>query len=89
MTKILSFASWNVEHFQGNTERVSHVVELIKEKDPDIFALYEVLGKHVYSDLMEKLPTHIFTITENTHQSNMEILVGVRHNIPSFVTRRE
>jgi endonuclease/exonuclease/phosphatase family metal-dependent hydrolase len=89
MTKILSFASWNVEHFHGNPDRVSRVVNLLKEKDPDVFAIYEVQGKHVYFDLMEKLPTHSFTITENTQQSNMEILVGVRNVIPSFVTQRE
>lgn len=89
MAKIFSFASWNVEHFWGETERVKRVVDLIKSKDPDVFALFEVRGKQVFTDLMSKMPTHSFSITENNLQNDMEILVGVRKSIQSFVTQRE
>lgn len=58
-------------------------------KDPDVFALYEVLGKDVFNALMTKMPNHTFTITENNRQNDMEILVGVRRSIQAFVTQRE
>jgi hypothetical protein len=89
MPKILSFASWNVEKFSNKPGRVERVVGLLAEKDPDVFALYEVMGKQVFNALMSRMPTHSFSITENTAQSNMEILVGVRNTITSFVTQRE
>jgi hypothetical protein len=37
----LSFASWNVEHFEGDDARVADRVEFLRESDPDVFALYE------------------------------------------------
>jgi hypothetical protein len=89
MAKLFSFASWNVEHFWGNSERVQKVVDLINSKDPDVFALFEVCGKQVFEDLMNKMPKHSFSITENNIQNDMEILVGVRKSIQSFVTQRE
>lgn len=89
MAKILSFASWNVEHFRGNPERVSRVVDLLKTKDPDIFALYEVFGKDVFFSLMDKMDTHNFFLTENTRDNDMEILIGFRRSLSVFVTQRE
>ena len=44
MARILSFASWNVEHFHGNNARVARVVDLLNEESPDVFALYEIKG---------------------------------------------
>jgi len=87
MSKVLSFASWNVEQFQGRRERVDRVVGLLSEHDPDVCAIFEVKGRDVFSALMSKMPSHSFTITEST--SPIEILVGVRRSIPSFVTQRD
>jgi len=84
MGKVLSFASWNVEQFQGRGERVGRVIGLLAEHDPDVFAILEVKGSDVFSGLMSGMPSHSFTITEST--SPIEILVGVRRNIPSFIT---
>ena len=89
MSKIFSFASWNVEHFMGKQERVERIVDLLKSKEPDVFAIFEVQGKDVFKDLMEKMPEHSFSITENNIQNDMEILVGIRKSIQSFVTQRE
>lgn len=89
MAKILSFASWNVEHFYGKLERVERVVSLLKDVNPDIFALYEVKGKNVYNDLMNMMNTHSFFITEKTDQSNMEILIGFRKSLDVFITQRD
>ena len=89
MAKILSFASWNVENFHGKPSRVDRVVDLLKETNPDVFAIYEVKGKTVFPALMGKMTTHSFSITENTRQDDMEILVGIRRSIQAFVTQRE
>ena len=89
MSKILSFASWNVEHFYGERERVGRVVDFLKQVDPDVFALYEVVGKSVFSDLMNKMATHSFFITEKTDKVNQEILIGFRKNLDVFITQRE
>jgi len=89
MATLFSFASWNVEHFWGKSERVTRIVDLLKTKNPDVFAIFEVRGKDVFDDLMNKMPEHSFSITENNVQNDMEILVGVRKSIQSFVTQRE
>ena len=89
MAKILSFASWNVEHFRGDASRVDRVVDLLKSKNPDVFALYEVYGKQVFNSLMNKLGTHNFFLTENTKEYDMEILVGFRKSLNVFITQRE
>jgi len=88
MAKAYSFASWNVEHFNGDPSRVERVVTLLQAKNPDVFAIYEVQGKAVFDALMELMETHQFSITENP-RSGMEILIGVRRSIPAFVTQRE
>ena len=89
MAKIFSFASWNVKHFSGRADRVDRVTDLLGQKNPDVFALFEVRGKDVFTPLMEKMPDHSFTITENTVQNDMEILVGVRKGMQHFITQRE
>lgn len=87
MAKLFSFASWDVEHFNGDPTRVERVVGLLVEHDPDVFAIFEVKGRDVFSGLMSRMPTHSFTITESS--SPIEILVGVRRTIPAFVTQRD
>ncbi|KAA9131990.1 endonuclease/exonuclease/phosphatase family protein [Marinihelvus fidelis] len=90
MAKLYSFASWNVEHFSGEPGRVARVVDLLKEVNPDVFALYEVKSGSVFGALMDGMPTHSFSITENTtNPLATETLVGVRRSIQHFVTQRE
>jgi len=48
MAKLFSFASWNVEHFVNNRERVRENVQFIMESNPDVFAVFEVEGKDVF-----------------------------------------
>ena len=64
MEKAFSLASWNVEHFKGKKSRVKRVVKFLKDADPDVFALLEVEGKDVFSDLVSKMPNYRFHITE-------------------------
>ncbi len=89
MGRIISFASWNVEHFRGKKDRVDRVVSLLDEVNPDIFAIYEVEGKTVFGKLMEKMSTHSFFITEKTDKANMEILIGFRKTLNVFITQRD
>ncbi len=88
MAKLFSFASWNVEHFHGVPARVQRIVDTLNAKNPDVFGIYEVQGKTVFNALMDKMPAHAFSITENT-RSGLEILIGVKRTIQSFVTQRE
>ena len=89
MAKILSFASWNVEHFHGNPDRVNRVVSLLSSKAPDIFAIYEVIGRRVFNSLMDNMSSYNFFLTENTRDNDMEILIGYKRSLSVFVTKRE
>jgi endonuclease/exonuclease/phosphatase family metal-dependent hydrolase len=89
MAKIVSFASWNVEHFKGKDDRIERVVSLLKDVNPDLFAIYEVEGKQVFNKLMSQMSTHSFFITEKTDKANMEILIGFRKSLSVFVTQRD
>jgi len=86
MKKVFSVVSWNVEHFRkpGKSatqndwklfnERMHRVSDLIKSKEPDIIALYEVEGSEFYSVVLEKFPNYQFHITEGPQ--TQEILIG-------------
>ncbi|NOT31002.1 MAG: endonuclease/exonuclease/phosphatase family protein [Planctomycetes bacterium] len=86
MTKAFTLASWNVEHFKDDPTRVDRVVNFLKLQDPDVFGLYEVEGKEVFTVLTTKMPTYSFHITEGPE--TQEILVGVRNTLTSFVTQK-
>ena len=89
MANSISFASWNVEHFHGKKQRIARVVDFIKTKGPDIFGLYEVKGKTVFSQLTETMPNYNFFITERDDESSMEIMVGWKKQHSVFVTQRD
>lgn len=86
MAKAFRVVSWNVEHFKGDPARSERVVDLLQSQDPDIFALYEVEGSKVFSDLTAKMPDFTFHITEGPQVQ--EILVGVRQGLTSFFTQK-
>lgn len=93
MSKLFSFASWNVEHFRNDSDRVDRAIQFLVSADPDgggapdVFAIYEVEGKQVFEAVMNHMPTHSFFITESNVTQN--ILVGLSNNITGFVTQRE
>ena len=93
MNKLFSVASWNVEHFKNKKARVDRIVKFIAGQDggpgtvPDIFAIYEVEGKDVYSEFMKNFPDHHFHLTEG--KQSQEIFVGVHKRLQSFKTGRE
>lgn len=90
MAKVFSLASWNVEHFKGDPSRVQRVVSYLNDSKggnkPDIFALYEVEGAEVYSELVTNMPSYSFHITEGPQVQ--EILVGVKKTMTAFFTQK-
>jgi hypothetical protein len=86
MAKAFSVLSWNVEHFKDNPARVSDVVQLLAQVNPDVFGLYEVEGKVAFPDLVAQMPGYQFHITEGPQVQ--EILVGVRGGMTAFFTQK-
>lgn len=86
MAKAFTVASWNVEHFKNNPERIRRVLSFLKKQNPDVFGLYEVESADVYAALMAELPNYQFHITEGTQ--TQEILVGVRKTMTAFFTQK-
>ena len=86
MAKLFSVASWNVEHFGGEASRVARVVDFLDAQSPDVFGLYEVEGKDIFSTIVQKMPGYTFQITEGSQ--TQEILVGVKKGLTAFLTQR-
>ncbi len=86
MTKAFTLASWNVEHFKNDPVRVPRVVGFLRARKPDVFALYEVEGKEVFTALTTQMPGYSFHITEGPQ--TQEILVGVRSTFTAFFTQK-
>jgi hypothetical protein len=88
MAKVFSFASWNVEHFKKDAARVSRVVSFLKNEaqSPDVFGIFEVLGKNVFDEFVVNMPSHNFYLTEGPE--SQETLVGIRKTLTAFVTQR-
>lgn len=86
MVKAFSVASWNVKHFRGQPSRVQHVVQFLRDQNPDVFSLYEVSGREVFAELSSLFPRYTFQITEGPQ--TQEILVGVRDSLTAFITQK-
>jgi endonuclease/exonuclease/phosphatase family metal-dependent hydrolase len=86
MAKLFSVASWNVEHFKNEPERVARVIKFLSSQRPDVFGLYEVEGAQVFSELVAKMPNYTFQITEGLQ--TQEILIGVKKTITAFITQK-
>ena len=93
----LSVLSWNVKHFkagegkkpgsvQARKARVQRVVAVIKDSQPDVFALMEVVGHEVYEEMTRALPGYAYSVTEG--EQTQEILIGVSMGFTSFCTQR-
>ena len=87
MAKAYSLASWNVEHFRNPDSRVDRIVDfLVNLGPPDLFALYEVEGKEVFTALVSKMPGYTFHITEGPQVQ--EIMLGVKSSLTAFFTQK-
>ena len=81
MPKAFSVISWNVEHFKNSPGRVSTVVDRLAQNDPDVFALYEVEGKEVFSELIRTMPGYQFHITEGPVLQEPPHALFLRHRV--------
>lgn len=93
MAKAFSIASWNIEHFGALDKEKKKIVkdpkpiiDLLKAKNADIVAIYEVRSDRVFRYLVESMPDHRFFITEGPQMQ--EILVGIRKSVPVFLTQK-
>ncbi|NTS39282.1 endonuclease/exonuclease/phosphatase family protein [Flavisolibacter sp. BT320] len=86
MAKAFTVASWNVEHFKNNPDRMARVLQFLKDQNPDVFGLYEVESADIYATLVSQMPNYQFHITEG--QQTQEILVGVKRTITAFFTQK-
>jgi endonuclease/exonuclease/phosphatase family metal-dependent hydrolase len=86
MAKAFSLLSWNVEHFKNQGSRVDRIVKKLVEQKPDVFALYEVEGANVFSELTQRMPKYHFHITEG--RQVQEVLVGARSTLSTFFTQK-
>ncbi len=86
MAKAFTVASWNVEHFKKNPDRIKKVIGFMKEQAPDVFGLYEVESADVYTALVSEMPNYQFHITEGPQ--TQEILVGVKKSMTAFFTQK-
>ncbi|MFQ5612437.1 MAG: endonuclease/exonuclease/phosphatase family protein [Anaerolineae bacterium] len=87
MARLFSFATWNVEHFKNDRDRIQDNIQFVRDSNPDVFAIFEVEGRDVFGAFVELMPNHNFFITEDL--SRMEILVGVSRGFTAFVTQRQ
>lgn len=83
---LFSVLSWNVKHFKLKNSDTKSILKHINKFKPDIFAIYEVTGKHVYDFMMDNFPDHSFHITEG--KQSQEILVGSHKKLHAFTTQR-
>lgn len=86
MVKLFSVLSWNVKHFKLKKKDTTSILKHIDKFKPDIFAIYEVTGKHVYDFMMDNFPDYNFHITEG--KQSQEILVGANNKLHTFTTQR-
>ena len=86
MAKAFSVASWNVKHFKSGQARVDRALSFLEKQKPDVFAIYEVFGKEVFSELVRQFSGYSFQITEG--KGAQEILLGVRNSIDAFITQK-
>jgi exonuclease III len=86
LTKAFSVASWNVKHFKSIQARKDLAVSFLKTQDADIFALYELYGKDVFTEVLKQFPGYTFQITEG--RRSQEILLGIRNSLDAFITQK-
>ncbi|SMO58467.1 endonuclease/exonuclease/phosphatase family protein [Fodinibius sediminis] len=93
MAKAFSVASWNVEHFGAtNKDRdkpkkpVAPIIDYLADQNADVVAVYEVVGKTVFDEIVTKMDDYQFHITEGPQ--TQEIMIGVKKSFTSFFTQK-
>ncbi len=78
--KTIKILSWNVEHFKMN--KTTEIANIIKSFDPDVFGIYEVEAKEIYSFMVKFFPAYSIFVTEG--QQSQEILVACRNTMEAI-----
>ncbi len=93
MAKVLSIASWNVEHFgalDSKTKRpakpIGPIIEFLASQKADVVAIYEVKSQYVFRPIVEAMPGYQFYITEGPQMQ--EILIGIKKKHTAFITQK-
>jgi exonuclease III len=83
----IKFLSWNVEHFKMN--KTQQIADIIKSYNPDVFGIYEVEAKEIYSFMLSYFPDYSIFITEG--QESQEILIACSNRMQTikFQQKRE
>lgn len=76
---------WNVHNLR-DAAHAERIVARIKDVNPDIFGLCEVVGEPAYKFVAKQFPEHNFYMTYG--RESQEILVGVRRTIPVFFSQK-
>ena len=84
MTKISIF-SWNVHNLRDEAH-AKRVVAHIRQSDPDIFGLAEVIGESAYQYVAKEFPDHNFYMTYG--RQSQEMLIGVRITQQVFFSQK-
>lgn len=100
MTRLFSFASWNIEQFADDQTRFDRVITLLNsvgppdaadandDSPPDVFSIQEVRSSTVvFNEFVTRMPSHQFFITVAPN-SPLNILVGVSRNFTAFYEQR-
>lgn len=88
MAKAFSVMSWNVENIgrRSDPAKIRRAARLIKDKKPDLVAVYEVTGSDVFREFTRQLTNYRFFISEGPQ--SQEILVGYHKDLQVFITQR-
>lgn len=76
---------WNVHKLQDSAH-AERIVSRIKEVDPDIFGLGEVIGEPAYKLIAQRFPEHNFYMSYGPQAQ--ELLVGARRTLQAFFSQK-
>jgi len=85
MGQKISILWWNVHNLKDITQ-AARIVLHIKERNPDVFGLGEVIGEAAYRFIAKEFPEYNFYMTFG--KQAQEMLVGVRRNLQAFFSQR-
>lgn len=85
MNSIIKVLWWNVHNLK-NADHAARVISHVKERDPDIFALGEVVGEAAYRLVAREFPEYNFYMTFG--KQAQEMLIGVRRTMQAFFSQR-
>jgi exonuclease III len=85
MESKVSVLWWNVHNLR-DVDHAARIVSHVKEADPDVFALGEVIGDAAYRHIAREFPQYSFYMTFG--KQAQEMLVGVRRTTQVFFSQR-